>query len=81
MKKFTDWLENDAVDCGLCSSPLEPQKALQFLKDYLLGENWYVAMPESQQQVNTEIVFEILSRHSRKFRKEWKKYLKKSKKW
>ena len=77
MKKFTDWLENEAVDCGMCSPPLDSQKALNFLTNYLLGENWYILMPESQQQVNTEIVYEILSRHSRKFRKEWKKYLKK----
>ncbi len=77
MKKFTDWLKNEAKDCGMCAPPLEPQKALEFLQEYLLGEGWYVTTPESTNQVNTEIVFEILSKHSSEFRKEWKKYTKK----
>lgn len=76
MQKFTDWLKNDSIDCGIFSPPLEAQKAINFLKDYLLGEDWYVVDPISTQQVNTEIVFEILLKHSRAFRKEWKKYLK-----
>ncbi|MBQ4556532.1 MAG: hypothetical protein IJA60_02665 [Clostridia bacterium] len=75
MKKFTAWLKNDAEDCGMCDPPMEAQKAINFLKDYLLGENWYITMPESQQQVNTAIVFNILMKHSREFRKEWKKYI------
>ena len=75
MKKFTDWLENEAEDCGILSPPLEPQMALDFLKDYLLGEEWYVCSPICQKQVNTEIVYEILRKHSKKFRKEWKDYM------
>ena len=76
MQKFTDWLKNNAVDCGMCDPPMEAQKAIDFLKDYLLGEGWCVTMPESTQQVNTAIVFEILLNHSSKFRKEWKKFTK-----
>lgn len=79
MAKFTDWLDNDAEDCGLCDPPIDAQLAINFLKDYLLGENWYVAMPESPQQVNTAIVFEILYTYSKDFRKEWKEYKKRFK--
>lgn len=75
MKKFTDWLKNDVGDYGMCDPPMEAQKAIGFLTGYLLGEDWYITMPESQQQVNTAIVFKILMKHSREFRREWKKYL------
>jgi hypothetical protein len=76
MQKFTEWLENDTVDCGMCDPPMEAQKAIDFLTDYLLGKDWYVTMPENTQQVNTAIVFEILLEYSKEFRKEWKKYTK-----
>lgn len=76
MQKFTEWLKNDSIDCGMCDPPLEPQKALNFLRDYLLGEDWYVVASESTKQVNTAVVFDILSEYSKEFRKEWKKYLK-----
>lgn len=74
-KQFTYWLEHEAKDCGLCDPPLDAQKALQFLTDYLLGENWYVAMSESTEQVNSVIVWEILNKYSKEFRKEKKKYM------
>lgn len=73
-KTFTYWLEHEAVDCGLCDPPLDAQKALNFLKDYLLGEGWYVTMPECQKQVNTAIVYEILNKYSSEFYKEMKRW-------
>lgn len=76
IKTFTNWLKNNSKDCGLLSPPLNPQLALEFLKNYLLGEDWYVVDPLRTEQVNTNIVFEILYKHSRKFRKEWKQYKK-----
>lgn len=76
MQKFTDWLKKNSEVCGLCDPPLEPQKALNFLRDYLLGEDWYVTMPESTKQVNTAVVFKILLKYSEKFKKEYKEYLK-----
>ena len=75
-QKFTDWLKNEAEDCGMCDPPLEAQKAMQFLRDYLLDEGWHVVAPESTKQVNTAIVHDILLEHSSEFRKEWKNYLK-----
>lgn len=76
MQTFTDWLENDSIDCGIMSPPMEAEKALSFLTDYLLGENWYVVDPISPKQVNTNIVHEILLKYSKKYRKEWKQYRK-----
>ena len=76
MQTFTDWLENDPIDCGIMSTPMEDKKSLEFLKDYLLGEKWYVVAPISQKQVNTNIVHEILWRYSKQYRKELKQYRK-----
>ena len=76
MQTFTDWLENDSIDCEIMSPPMEDKKALEFLTDYLLGENWYVVDPISPKQVNTNIVHEILLKYSKKYIKELKQYRK-----
>ena len=76
MQTFTDWLENDSIDCGIMSPPMEAEKALSFLTDYLIGENWYVVDTISPKQVNTNIVHEILWKYSKQYRKEWKQYRK-----
>ena len=76
MQTFTDWLENDSIDCGIMLPPMEAEKALSFLTDYLLGENWYVVAPISPKQVNTNRVHEILWKYSKQYRKEWKQYIK-----
>ncbi len=73
-KCFTHWLDNEAIDCGICDPPLDAQKALDFLKDYLLGEDWCVTNPENVQQVNSAIVYDILKKYSPKFRKEYRIY-------
>ena len=49
----------DGKDYGLCSPPMNAQVALNELCRYFLGEGWYTTMPESQEQVNTEIVYDI----------------------
>ena len=71
--KFTYWLEHDAKDCGLMQPPLEAQKALGFLCNYLLGEDWYVIDPVNTEQCNTQAVHEILMKYSREYRKEYNK--------
>jgi len=53
-------------DYGLCSPPMDAQVALNELCRYFLGEDWYTALPESQEQVNTEIVYEIETRYKGK---------------
>ena len=59
----------DGKDYGLCSPPMKAQVALDELCKYFLGEDWYTTMPESQEQVNTEIVYEIERKY--KGNKRW----------
>lgn len=44
----------------------------KFAIDYLLGENWYVVDPLGQTQVNEIALAEILSKYSKRFKKEIK---------
>ena len=68
---FTEWLNDEwCKDEDICPPPLDAQRAIDFLKDYLLGENWCSTMPMSTEQINTEIVYKILCRYSKKYRKE-----------
>ena len=76
MKSYVDWFTENKEPDNLCDPPLDSQLALQFLCDYLLGEDWYVVMPESQKQVNSAIVDEILFKYSKQYRKEVKEYSK-----
>ena len=82
MADILKWLkeQNETINKGnIFPPPLEPQMAIGFLKEYLLGEDWYTVNPISQEQVNTEIVFEILFRYSKRFKQEYKTMKKKSK--
>jgi len=45
----------------------------RFIIDYLLGENWYVVDPLCQAQTNEIALYEILTKYSKRFRKERKK--------
>lgn len=74
--KFLKWLENNWQKDNMFPPCLDAQTALNFLTDYLLGEDWYVVDPLCQQQINTEIVSNILSKYSKKYRKEKRKYYK-----
>jgi len=53
----------DGKDYGICSPPMNGQVALDELCRYFLGEDWYTTIPESQEQVNTEIVYEIETKY------------------
>lgn len=68
---FTEWLRKQP-DYGNFNPPMSSEKALDFLFDYLLADN-YDPLPEKTQQTNTYIVFNILMKYSREFRKERKK--------
>ena len=75
MADILKWLkeQNETINKGnIFPPPLEPQMAIGFLKEYLLGEDWYTVNPISQEQINTEIVFEILFKYSKRFKKEYK---------
>lgn len=73
--KFLEWLDKENKTTNkdnIFAPPLEPQMALDFLCDYLLGEDWYSVNPISQKQINTEIVGNILYKYSKRYRKELK---------
>ena len=74
--KFTQFIEDSYIKDSDCPPFLDSQKAIDFLCDYLLGENYYIINPISTTQVDADIVFDILKKYSKKFRKEYKKYLK-----
>ena len=44
----------------------------KFAIDYLLGEDWYIVDPLGQTQVNEIALAEILSKYSKRFKKEIK---------
>ena len=76
---FTEWLklENAKDPDNILPPELDFEKAIYFLKNYLLGEDWYVNYSGSAKQINTDIVYNILRKYSKKFRKELKVYEKK----
>ena len=47
---------------------------VNFIIEYLLGEDWYVADPLGHNQVNQIALEEILDKYSKKFRKELSNY-------
>ena len=73
---FLEWLEleNSKDPDNILPPELNFEKAIYFLKNYLLGEDWYVNYSESAKQINTDIVYNILRKYSKKFRKELKVY-------
>jgi hypothetical protein len=75
-KQFTYWLEYKAKDCGIMQPPMKDAVALDFLRDYLLGEDWYIINPVNHEQGNTQLVHEILMKYSRQYREEYKKAIK-----
>lgn len=46
------------------------KETVEFIKDYLLNENWYTVNPVNNEQVYTEILFDVLDRYSKKYKKE-----------
>ena len=67
--KFNEWLkEHDEFSC--VGPSMEPQIAVDFLREYLLGKDFCIPYRASTEQVNSLIVLEILMKYSKRFRKE-----------
>lgn len=81
MKSYLDILDEKQkkCNCGIFMPPIEDYEAVDIIKDYLLGEDWYTVNPVPRVQVNAEIVYEILNKYSPKFRKELREYAKRNK--
>ena len=69
---FNEWLDNNWKKNNMFPPELDGQKALDFLKQYLLGKDWYSVNPISTKQINCEVVHDILYKYSKKYRKEIK---------
>jgi hypothetical protein len=69
---FTEWLTNELYKDSENMLPpkLSDKQALVFLREYLLGSDWCVIDPISQEQFNTMLVDDILYKYSKKYRKE-----------
>ena len=75
-KTFTEWLDKQP-DYGLCEPPMTLQEFEDFIEKYLLPDNYICdSLASTVSQCRTVILFDILIDYSKKFRKEWKKYLK-----
>ena len=70
-EKFIEILRDNTY--GIFPAPTSAELALEVICDYLLGEDWYVNMAISQEQVNTCIVDNILRKYSREYKKDLKK--------
>lgn len=71
--EFQKWLDENWEKDNMFPPLLEPQTALNFLQEYLLGEDWYIVNPLTTGQANCEVVHDILYKYSKKYRKEIKK--------
>lgn len=72
--KYSNWVNENWEKNNILAPSLESQKAITFLSNYLLGEDWYDSSGATHpEQVNTRIVHEILMKYSPEYRKEIKK--------
>ena len=71
---FTEWLyEQDKNNDNILAPSLNSQLALSFLIDYLLDDNWCINYSASEGQINTHAVDDILTKYSKRYKKEIKK--------
>ena len=61
-----DVRKEDNTDYGLCPPPVKADKGMQVLIDHFLGEDWYVTLPLSTEQVYTEAIYAILEKNRKK---------------
>lgn len=66
-EEFLDFLEKEIMTEedkeNIFMPPLEPQVALDILREDFLGKDWYTVNPVGVKQVNTEIVYYILKKY------------------
>lgn len=57
-RKATNWPSDE-----MCDPPTSDEEAVDILFNYLLGDDWYVGMPESREQCNTAAIVDILKNY------------------
>lgn len=78
--QYQEWLDENWQKDNMLPPPMDAQIGLNFLQQYLLGEDWYIVNPLTTAQANCEVVHEILYKYSKKYRKEYKQRLKEQRK-
>ena len=72
-----EWLEEkntSITESNILFPPMESQEAIDFLRHYLLGDNWQVLNLLPLSHINTEIVFAILQKYSKQYKKDKKRW-------
>lgn len=59
-------LEKDDFDYGIAPPPVKADEGLDVLIHHFLGDDWYVTLPLSTEQVYTEAIYTILEKHQKK---------------
>ena len=72
--KYTEWLDENWDKNNMFPPSIDPQTALDFLQEYLLGEDYYIVNPMPNIQANCEVVHDILYKYSKQYRKERKQW-------
>ena len=71
---YTEWLNKNWDKNNMFPPSLDPQTALDFLQEYLLGKDYYIVNPMPNIQANCEVVHDILYKYSKQYRKERKQW-------
>lgn len=71
---YTEWLNKNWDKNNMFPPSLDPQTALDFLQEYLLGEDYYTVNPMPNIQANCEVVHDILYKYCKQYRKERKQW-------
>lgn len=75
---FAEWLDENWEDDNIFHPPIDAELALNFLCEYLLGEDWYSYSPMSHKQIRTEMVENILFKYSQRYKNELKEIRRKN---
>ena len=67
---FTEWMDENWKDTSIDPPSLNAQLAIQFLREYLVGDEFLSEVPITQEQANVLIVERILDKYSSKYWKE-----------
>lgn len=75
---FVEWYDIYKDDTNLLPTGIDGQTAFDIIVSYLLDEDEQTIVdPLCTSQTNTEFIFRILSKHSKRFRKEMQRFIKK----
>ena len=61
-KLYDDFMDKKTEPRNLMPDETNAQEALDLLKDYILGSDYYIVDPVNQKQANTIIVLDIIHR-------------------